>query len=188
MRALITYIFGERCPDGQCAFRLRWKRTEIRDAHGEWRRPVSRWPQPNYAIRDIPRLVSNQWTVPELRDAWIRTLVRASLLFILWRLFAEYAMLSRASLAVILLQIAAFLVVQAFFLAGWWKSIKPLIGCMHERRATALLASGLCPVCCYSIDGVPIQPDGCTVCPECSAGWQRADATNTEQSAPSASA
>ena len=36
----------------------------------------------------------------------------------------------------------------------------------------SLLASGFCPACAYQIAGVPPEPDGCMVCPECGAAWQ----------------
>ncbi|MEX2219226.1 MAG: hypothetical protein WD749_10765 [Phycisphaerales bacterium] len=34
------------------------------------------------------------------------------------------------------------------------------------------LSEGLCPACGYSLRGVPDQPDGCRVCPECGAAWR----------------
>lgn len=45
----------------------------------------------------------------------------------------------------------------------------------HHRpgRATAraLLARRRCPACTYDLTALPADPDGCTTCPECSAGW-----------------
>ena len=32
-------------------------------------------------------------------------------------------------------------------------------------------ARGFCAACLYNMDGIPPDPDGCTVCPECSAAW-----------------
>lgn len=36
----------------------------------------------------------------------------------------------------------------------------------------SLLTSDICPACAYRIAGVPPEPDGCTVCPECGAAWR----------------
>lgn len=37
--------------------------------------------------------------------------------------------------------------------------------------AQALIAAGLCPKCAYSLHGLPVEQDGCTVCAECGAAW-----------------
>lgn len=43
----------------------------------------------------------------------------------------------------------------------------------HTRRIVAtLLYMGRCPSCAYSPAGVPVQPDGCVICPECAAAWK----------------
>ncbi len=42
-------------------------------------------------------------------------------------------------------------------------------------RAAALLNHGRCADCGYSIHGIPAEPDGCTVCPECGAAWMIPD-------------
>lgn len=34
----------------------------------------------------------------------------------------------------------------------------------------------LCPVCGYDLIGLPTQPDGCLVCPECGAAWRVGEA------------
>ena len=38
--------------------------------------------------------------------------------------------------------------------------------------ATHRLERGVCGSCCYSIESLPSDPDGCTVCPECGAAWK----------------
>lgn len=38
--------------------------------------------------------------------------------------------------------------------------------------ATHRLERRLCGSCCYSIDSLPSEQDGCTVCPECGAAWR----------------
>lgn len=38
--------------------------------------------------------------------------------------------------------------------------------------ARAWLAAGECPSCRYKIDTLEPEADGCTVCPECGAGWR----------------
>jgi hypothetical protein len=34
------------------------------------------------------------------------------------------------------------------------------------------LAERLCPSCAYSIGAIPVDPDGCTTCPECGTAWR----------------
>jgi ABC-type multidrug transport system fused ATPase/permease subunit len=43
-----------------------------------------------------------------------------------------------------------------------------------QRRIMAdlLAANGYCGSCSYSISEVTPEPDGCTVCPECSSAWR----------------
>ena len=41
-----------------------------------------------------------------------------------------------------------------------------------EHGMRAILRIGRCPSCLYELDGVPAEPDGCTVCPECGAAWR----------------
>jgi hypothetical protein len=43
------------------------------------------------------------------------------------------------------------------------------------ETATALMACGLCPACVYPISSLPIDNDGCTICPECGAAWRLAN-------------
>lgn len=39
-------------------------------------------------------------------------------------------------------------------------------------NAGATLRKSVCPHCRFSIAGIPPDPDGCTVCPECGAAWK----------------
>jgi len=41
-----------------------------------------------------------------------------------------------------------------------------------ESVVTALTRTGLCPSCAYNMEGVVLEHDGCTVCPECGAAWR----------------
>ena len=43
-----------------------------------------------------------------------------------------------------------------------------------------LLSQGICPHCAHGISGIPPEPDGCTVCPECGAAWQVGSVVNVE--------
>lgn len=36
----------------------------------------------------------------------------------------------------------------------------------------AMLKAERCPCCVYMLSGVPTQPDGCIVCPECGGAWK----------------
>lgn len=42
----------------------------------------------------------------------------------------------------------------------------------HRGVLRAVVNEGLCAGCGYRIDGLPAEPDGCTVCPECGAAWK----------------
>ena len=41
----------------------------------------------------------------------------------------------------------------------------------RELAATAV-AEGLCGSCCYGLRDIPVETDGCMVCPECGAAWR----------------
>ncbi len=40
------------------------------------------------------------------------------------------------------------------------------------QLAATAVAEGICGGCCYSLRDLPVEPDGCVVCPECGAAWQ----------------
>ncbi len=42
----------------------------------------------------------------------------------------------------------------------------------RQQAAESLVAHGTCACCEYELVGLPIEPDGCVVCPECSAAWK----------------
>lgn len=78
--------------------------------------------------------------------------------------FFDWQALLFVSFAVLVAMSFSSLVVSLYSYIYVWKSAQ------HGRDA--LLASGLCPSCGYGIVGVRPEPDGCTVCPECSAAWR----------------
>lgn len=41
-----------------------------------------------------------------------------------------------------------------------------------RRAVRAVCLSGYCPKCGYCIQGLPVQSDGLTICPECGAAWR----------------
>lgn len=45
--------------------------------------------------------------------------------------------------------------------------------------ARLMLIDALCPSCAYGLHGLPEDPDGCLVCPECGAAWRRGRMTRT---------
>jgi hypothetical protein len=49
--------------------------------------------------------------------------------------------------------------------------------------ARSWLAQGECPSCRYKIDTLEPEADGCTVCPECGAGWKCPRTSTPESSA-----
>lgn len=40
------------------------------------------------------------------------------------------------------------------------------------RRARYCLGKHVCPVCAYRLEGLRVEEDGCTVCPECGGAWR----------------
>ncbi len=42
-----------------------------------------------------------------------------------------------------------------------------------RQVAATAVAEGICGGCAYTLEGVPVEPDGCLVCPECGAAWRR---------------
>lgn len=44
---------------------------------------------------------------------------------------------------------------------------------MEVQQWLLMGADGLCPACGYTLKELPIAPDGCRVCPECSGAWRR---------------
>ncbi len=55
----------------------------------------------------------------------------------------------------------------------WWYHQR--MRTMNAADAASLHKSrGRCATCAYSLRGLPREPDGCTVCPECGAAWRLA--------------
>lgn len=42
-----------------------------------------------------------------------------------------------------------------------------------DQIASAYIAAGRCAACGYGLASATVEPDGCRVCPECSAAWRR---------------
>jgi hypothetical protein len=61
-----------------------------------------------------------------------------------------------------------FMLVPISVLAATWSLVR---SGTPQGMKDALLAAGRCPSCAYRIDQLPIQNDGCTICPECAAAW-----------------
>lgn len=60
--------------------------------------------------------------------------------------------------------IGAFLLAFMFI---WWIPIRP-----DKRVLQMLLNARYCAGCLFFLEGLPAEPDGCTVCPECGAAWR----------------
>lgn len=45
----------------------------------------------------------------------------------------------------------------------------------HDIVRREVIRAHFCPSCSYRLRGVPPEPDGCTVCPECGAAWRLPD-------------
>lgn len=63
--------------------------------------------------------------------------------------------------------ITGFLIIIAtVFAQAWWGGTRihaGLIRCKVRYR---------CPSCNYALGGLTLEPDGCTVCPECGSAWK----------------
>jgi hypothetical protein len=72
------------------------------------------------------------------------------------------------SLAVVLAGFFGVIVAFGCFLAWmlWW------FFAGRQRAAEDLVAKGRCASCAYEMVGLPVEADGCAVCPECGAAWK----------------
>lgn len=54
-----------------------------------------------------------------------------------------------------------------------WFVLPPTERLKHEQSIIdTILAEGYCVSCGYELAGLPVEADGCTVCPECRAAWR----------------
>ena len=81
----------------------------------------------------------------------------------------------------------------SYFWIFWFGSI--LFGAVTAWRSMGddpllivriMLRRKRCPVCTYSIEGLPAQDDGCVICPECAAAWKLEPSPNQTTRAPAA--
>lgn len=56
--------------------------------------------------------------------------------------------------------------------SGWWTYRAMLPTRRMELIRRAMLRYRRCPACAYRLSGLPLESDGCTVCPECGAAWR----------------
>tara|TARA_R110000782_G_scaffold57258_30_gene119860 strand:- start:6950 stop:7294 length:345 start_codon:yes stop_codon:yes gene_type:complete len=73
------------------------------------------------------------------------------------------------------------LVATGLTLSGLWNPIWTRR--RRDRIARELAWVRECLACNYSIDDLPAQPDGCTVCPECGAAWRMSSVINESNQA-----
>ena len=57
-------------------------------------------------------------------------------------------------------------------MVGLWWSVGPGAGVTQNRLIKEVRQVGLCPCCGYELRDLEAAGDGCTVCPECGAGWR----------------
>jgi hypothetical protein len=48
----------------------------------------------------------------------------------------------------------------------------PVARFRRRHLVTLFARAGVCPACTHSLHGLPVESDGCTVCPECGAAWR----------------
>jgi hypothetical protein len=56
----------------------------------------------------------------------------------------------------------------------WWTARWMFPTGRLELIRRAMLVDHRCPQCAYQLALLPLEPDGCTVCPECGAAWKLA--------------
>lgn len=59
-------------------------------------------------------------------------------------------------------------------MAAWYAALGPIRRSSFLKIAPIYLAEHRCPSCGYRLSDLPVESDGCVVCPECNAAW-RAD-------------
>lgn len=112
-------------------------------------------------LRNAIKVESRRWTVAGvlvplgMSAAWI-----AALVFIR---FIRVHRIPGASMAVFWGGIAAIILVSR---------VMARRRVSRELAATAV-AEGLCGSCCYGLRDIPVDADGCVVCPECGAAWMK---------------
>lgn len=60
---------------------------------------------------------------------------------------------------------------------AWRRSLRRELAKLESARAAL---PPVCPSCRYDLAGLPTEPDGCTVCPECGAAWRFGTAKSAE--------
>lgn len=77
----------------------------------------------------------------------------------------------------------AFIVIALAFVFTGFFGVIVAIGCFlvwivwwflagRQQAAEAFVAQGRCASCTYEMVGLPVEADGCAVCPECGAAWK----------------
>jgi hypothetical protein len=173
------------------SLRLGWWRRSVRDARSVWRPYRAKKRRKSRNVSELPAVIREQVSDPLRRRAWITTVALYAAVVLVWVFgrvwISDFPVNPRSSFSLFAKLILQFV----WFLAGPMgaaAALGPLLKTFATENAAWLLTIGDCPSCAYHFGDIPPQTDGCTVCPECSAAWQRPGTTNTEQSAPSASA
>jgi hypothetical protein len=135
-----------------------------RDHRGQriWLRDPKRMPTSFNLDRESDRLIAtwmranplpiSEWVQPEL----VSVAIAIALPFAVWLVwpFNSWVFLAMTVL------IGSFI-------------MRPVNIVLLRWRAGAIAAIGRCPSCGYELAQLPIEPDGCVVCPECGAAWRR---------------
>lgn len=123
----------------------------------------------------------------QMRGVWVQTRLLTARMFGLRFLatFLEYAVL------ILLARLVGVVVGFADALWDWGDPVLAaacaamtivLPGAVHAR-ARALLKRGVCGSCLYRLKGLPVEDDGCVVCPECGAAWRSASIRHVDDDA-----
>jgi hypothetical protein len=74
------------------------------------------------------------------------------------------------------------IVLSVLFLVAfaWSYAEGGLYGVPARQIAVGLLSSQRCPGCTYKMGYLPVEADGCVLCPECGAAWRMPEGSETE--------
>lgn len=142
------------------------KPPTTRDARGRTVPLCSPEDVPDEAGPDIlaAAIEANRDSFRRLAAAWVGSFAVVILVNFIWELLSTGGLGSPAAPFKGVGWLFASIVLGQFF-AGLGADAA------HEKLTSECLAHARCPTCIYDLSAIPIEPDGCRVCPECSGAW-----------------
>ncbi len=150
---------------------LHFGRWQIRDARGvrfSLYSPISEW-APGRTREGPTRAEINAIVAREREDHRFSSTSHTIFFTIIFLLFARFVnrFLSHGIFKFMDGLLLFVLFLGLWHISGSYTKLRP------ERFAKGLLEVGRCPHCAYGLSNATVDPDGCTVCPECGGAWNR---------------